>query len=115
MDGLGLRYSVGVVGRREHFGDIAALREALPRHVYLWVNALAPRRPAGYYPPQTSSFLRASIRCSNSAWRASAAGGVACLTGETAIAVDGDGEARRCHFVPDSARQYLCGRFRARR
>jgi hypothetical protein len=41
----GVRFSVGVVGRREHFDEIEALRAELPPAVYLWVNAykVAPR------------------------------------------------------------------------
>ncbi len=35
----GVRFSVGVVGLPEHREDARRLREALPPHVYLWVNA----------------------------------------------------------------------------
>jgi organic radical activating enzyme len=100
MDGLGLKYSVGVVGRREHFAEIARLRKLLPAGVYLWVNALAGRT-ASPYTPGEAEFL-ASI---DPLFELNLAGvrslGRPCLAGETAIAVDGEGEARRCHFVPD--------------
>ena len=35
----GVRFSVGVVGLKEHFAEIAAVRKELPADVYLWVNA----------------------------------------------------------------------------
>lgn len=100
MDELGLRYSVGVVGRREHFDAIAALREALAPHVYLWVNALAPRR-SGYYGAADVEFLTSVDPLFEISLKGARSRGRACLTGETAIAVDGDGEARRCHFVEE--------------
>src|SRR5262249_40434710 len=38
LDRRGVRYSVGVVGLKEHAEEIEALRRELPPHVYLWVN-----------------------------------------------------------------------------
>jgi hypothetical protein len=35
----GVRFSVGVVGLKEHLAEIEALRSELPPDVYLWVNA----------------------------------------------------------------------------
>src|SRR5581483_7601021 len=43
----GVRLSVGVVGLRQHLGEIAALRRELPSEVYLWINAY--KRDAEYY------------------------------------------------------------------
>jgi MoaA/NifB/PqqE/SkfB family radical SAM enzyme len=100
MDGLGVSYSVGVVGGREHFGDIAALREALPSNVYLWVNALASRS-ADYYAAEDIAFLKAVDPLFEINLAGVRSQGRPCLTGETAITVDGDGDVRRCHFVPE--------------
>lgn len=93
----GVRYSVGVVGMREHQAEIAALRRELPPDIYLWVNAY--KRVTGYYSPDDVAFLTAidplfplnNIRHPSE--------GRACLTGESVFSVDGDGTMRRCHFV----------------
>ena len=45
-----VRFSVGVVGLKEHLGEIAALRRELPANVYLWVNAY--KREPDYYSPE---------------------------------------------------------------
>lgn len=39
LTGLGVRYSVGVVGLDEHLDEARRLRADLPGEVYLWVNA----------------------------------------------------------------------------
>src|SRR5262249_52265128 len=46
----GVRFSVGVVGLKEHLAEIEALRRELPPDVYLWVNAY--KRESDYYPPE---------------------------------------------------------------
>jgi hypothetical protein len=100
MDRLGVSYSVGVVGRREHFGDIAALRDALLDGVYLWANALAGR-PADYYSAEDIAFLMSIDPLFEVNLTGARSQGRACLTGETAITIDGYGDIRRCHFVPE--------------
>ena len=99
LDARGVRYSVGLVGRKEHFEALHALRRALPAQVYLWVNAYRDEGP-GYYSAAEMEALSAvdplfpvnlsGVRSRNRA----------CATGETAVSVDGEGEARRCHVVP---------------
>lgn len=93
----GVRFSVGVVGRREHFDAIEALRTELPPAVYLWVNAykVAPR----YYAERDLERLETidPLFRINATDHPSA--GRACRTGLSAITVDGDGTVRRCHFV----------------
>jgi hypothetical protein len=101
MDRLCLRYSVGVVGRREHFAAITRLREALPSGTYLWVNALGGRS-ASYYTPDDIEFLAAIDPLFELNLAGVRSHGRACLAGETAISVDGDGEVRRCHFTAPS-------------
>lgn len=95
----GIRYSVGVVGLKEHFAEIEALRHALPGDVYLWVNAYK-RQPA-YYDDEALHFLEAIDPLFPINNQRHVSQGRSCRTGRTAIAVDGAGTIRRCHFVPD--------------
>src|SRR4029077_6871789 len=39
LDRRGVRFSVGVVGLKEHAAEVEALRRELPPHIYLWINA----------------------------------------------------------------------------
>lgn len=97
LDNLGTRYSVGVVGLKEHMDEIKALREELSPNVYLWINAL--KRSADYYTRPEILALEAVdplFRVNNTRH---ASFGRDCRTGETAISVDGDGTIRRCHFI----------------
>lgn len=93
----GVRYSVGVVGMKEHQDEIAALRQELPHDIYLWVNAY--KRVVDYYSDNDVAFLTAidPLFPLNNVRHPSL--GRACLTGETVFSVDGDGTMRRCHFV----------------
>lgn len=97
MHSRGLRFSVGVVGLKEHFDEIEALRAALPDDVYLWVNAF--KRIENYYSATDTDFLTAidGLFPLNNQYHPSQ--GHACHTGESVISVDGDGTIRRCHFV----------------
>jgi MoaA/NifB/PqqE/SkfB family radical SAM enzyme len=94
---LGIATSVGVVGLREHFDEIHALRAVLAPETYLWVNAY--KRVANYYTPAELSWLTSldPLFPYNATRHASA--GAACRTGEGVFSVDGDGTMRRCHFV----------------
>ena len=94
---LGIRHSVGVVGLKQHFDDIAALRRELAPHVYLWVNAYKRERP--YYTVDDLHFLRRIDPLFDLNNRVHASTDAACLTGEQVITVDGAGDVRRCHFV----------------
>lgn len=97
MRGRGVRFSVGVVGLKEHFGEIEALRTALPREIYLWVNAF--KRIEGYYSPADSDFLTAIDALFPFNNRRHPSQNRACRTGDSVISVDGEGTIRRCHFV----------------
>jgi len=95
----GVRFSVGVVGLKEHADDIAALRSELPEAVYLWINAY--KRVDQYY---SDDLLREFERIDplfpvNNQRHASK--GKSCRTGESVISVDGAGDVRRCHFISD--------------
>lgn len=97
LHGLGARFSVGAVGLKEHADEIEALRRALPEGVYLWVNAFK-RRPDYYAEQDVARFVAVDPLFEVNNQRHPSRGR-ACLAGESAISVDGDGTARRCHFI----------------
>jgi MoaA/NifB/PqqE/SkfB family radical SAM enzyme len=93
----GVRFSVGVVGLKEHFAEIANLRRELPADVYLWVNAY--KRDPDYY---TKEMVEELTRLDplfplNNRYHPSC--GESCRAGASVISVDGDGTVRRCHFI----------------
>lgn len=97
LDALQVRYSVGVVGMKEHRDEIEAMRRELPPHVYLWINAY--KREANYY---SADELRHFTQIDplfpiNNTRHPSQ--GLACRAGHSVISVDGDGTMRRCHFI----------------
>jgi hypothetical protein len=92
----GVSVSVGVVGLREELDQIEDLRAELPREVYLWVNAFK-RREAYYDDGDIARLTRIDPLFAYSQ-RPHPSQGRPCLTGERVLAVDGDGEVRRCHF-----------------
>lgn len=96
-DRRGVRYSVGVVGMKEHAEEIALLRRELPPDVYVWVNAY--KRVEGYYSPEEAQFLTIidPLFPLNNIRHPSL--GRECRTGESVFSVDGEGVMRRCHFV----------------
>jgi hypothetical protein len=93
----GVRLSVGVVGLREHFEEIACLRDELPGEVYLWINAY--KRVADYYAEPDVRRLEAidPYFPINNVRHASL--GEPCAAGHASFTVDGAGTMRRCHFV----------------
>lgn len=92
-----VRYSVGVVGLREHFEAIRVLRSALPEHIYLWVNAY--KDVSDYYRPGEVEWLTEVDPLFSFNNRRHPSLGRPCRTGSSVISVDGDGVVRRCHFV----------------
>jgi len=94
---LEIRFSVGVVGLREHFAAIATLRDRLAPEVYLWVNA---PKSSGIDYSQDELRLLTSIdpyfRWNLKYWPSR---GQACRSGWSSFTVDGEGDVRRCHFV----------------
>lgn len=99
LDEFGVRYSVGMVGLKEHRAEIAALRRELPSHVYLWINAY--KRLPDYYSPEEARFLETidPLFAINNTRHSSL--GQACSAGQSVISVDGDGTMRRCHFIAE--------------
>lgn len=94
-----VRFSVGVVGLKEHFDEIELLRQELPASVYLWVNAY--KRMASYYTTQEIQHLSLidPLFSINNRYHPSL--GRTCRTGRSVISVDGNGTIRRCHFVAE--------------
>lgn len=96
---IGIRHSVGVVGRKEAFEDMETLRARLPADTYLWVNAW--KREAGYYSDVDLARVLAIDPHFHYNLHPHPSLGRACRAGETAFTVDGEGEVRRCHFIPE--------------
>lgn len=97
LDRRGVRFSVGVVGLKEHADAIVALRRDLPGHVYLWINAYKDK-PEYYQGEDVRRFeaIDPLFRINNQRHPSL---GRDCRAGHTVIAVDGAGTIRRCHFI----------------
>lgn len=97
LDARGVRYSVGVVGLRESFEAIEELRARLAPEIYLWINAY--KREPSYYDEQDVQRLERVDPLFRYNTRYHPSQGRPCQAGVTAFTVDGDGVARRCHFI----------------
>jgi len=97
LTGRGVRYSVGVVGFKEAFEDIEEMRRRLPEGVYMWVNAY--KRQKDYYTEADIQRVEAVDPLFRFNTRYHPSLGKACQGGLSAFSVDGDGVARRCHFI----------------
>lgn len=95
----GVRFSVGVVGLKEHLAEIAAVRAELSPDVYLWVNAY--KREPDYYSADAVAELTRVDPLFPVNNQSHASRGRSCRAGQSVIAVDGDGVVRRCHFVKE--------------
>ncbi|MBA4146615.1 MAG: radical SAM protein [Verrucomicrobia bacterium] len=98
LDSAKIRYSVGVVGLREHFDSIEELRKLLRPEVYLWINAF--KRESNYYQPPEINRLQAVDPYFHWNLQRHPSANRPCHAGETTFTVDGSGDARRCHFLP---------------
>ena len=99
LDRRGVRFSVGVVGLKEHADEIDALRRELPAHVYLWINAYKDR-PDYYREDEAQRFTAIDPLFPLNQVRHPSRGRP-CRAGHTVIALDGDGTIRRCHFIKE--------------
>lgn len=93
---FGVHHSVGCVGFPEHKDAITELRAALPKGTYVWINAvkkLAYTEDDVRFFESVDPLFRINLKAHPSLGRA-------CQAGETVISVDGEGTARRCHFIP---------------
>ncbi len=100
LDRTATPYSVGVVGMLENFVEIDALRRELRPETYLWINAY--KGQADYYREADIRWLESidPLFRTNTVYHASL--GKACRAGQSVIAVDGEGDVRRCHFLPET-------------
>lgn len=101
LDRLGIRYSVGVVGLREHLDRIDELRARLRPGVYLWINAYKREGPDYYGAAERARLDAIDPLFGFNAVRHSSRG-QACAAGSTSLFVRGDGRVSRCHFVDRS-------------
>ena len=99
LDELSIRYSVGIVGLREHFQAITNLRGELRQDVYLWINA--HKRDPDYYSVDEKEFLRSIDPYFDLNRQYYASKGKSCHAGARTFTVDGHGDVRRCHFIKD--------------
>ena len=99
LDRIGARYSVGIVGLKEHLDEIGAVRAALAPSIYLWVNAY--KRVADYYTQAETERIVAIDPLFELNLNVYPSRGRACRAGEEMVTVDGEGNVRRCHFVRD--------------
>lgn len=102
LDAMQIRYSVGVVGLREHFDQIdqiEQLRAALDPRVYLWINAF--KRDPNYYSAEESQRLQTVDPYFEFNRHYYPSQGKSCFAGNTTFTVDAMGDVRRCHFIDD--------------
>jgi MoaA/NifB/PqqE/SkfB family radical SAM enzyme len=96
LEKIGIRYSVGCVGDPRSIKEISRMRELLPKHVYLWINAM--KSSVDYDAATVDHFLSIdSLFSINNTNHPSF--GKDCNTGLNSVSIDGDGNVRRCHFV----------------
>jgi hypothetical protein len=108
LSGLGVRFSVGIVGVPGHLEHARRLRAELPRHVYLWVNAAEGHT---YTDEQAAEWTAVDPLFPFSRHPHRSAG-MPCRTGESVLSVDGGGTVRRCHFVPTELGNLYDGSYR---
>ncbi len=97
LEERGISYSVGVVGFPSVLDELKALRAELPPHVYVWVNAV--KDLASQYTPEVLQAFTALDPLFPLNLKAHPSLGKACAGGQTVLSIDGDGVARRCHFL----------------
>ncbi|OUS30088.1 radical SAM protein [Gammaproteobacteria bacterium 45_16_T64] len=97
LDVLGVAYSVGIVGKNENQAIAAQLKGALNSDTYLWVNAYKDD-PLHYTKGDIEYYRKVDpLFDLNNQYHPSL--GKECRAGSTAISVDGEGNAKPCHFV----------------
>lgn len=97
LDGRGAHFSAGVVGFPQFKHEIAALRQELPEHVYLWINAVKAELPS--LSPEDREFFKSIDPLYELNTQHYPSFGRSCRAGKSAISVDGHGTMRRCHFI----------------
>ena len=101
LSALGVRHSAGMVGFTRFAEEAEALRGELPEDTYLWVNAVKDGQEEPYTPEDIARFTRVDPLFPVNNTRHPSLGR-ACRGGESVISVDGEGTARRCHFIDEA-------------
>jgi len=109
MKTQGIRFSVGMVGNRDELDEISAMRFALPKDIYLWVNA--NRDEQEQYKTNELELLHTIDPLFEKNLHIYSSQGKACRTGSEVISVDGSGNVQRCHFVKESLGNLYDGSF----
>ncbi|MFE4547479.1 STM4011 family radical SAM protein [Streptomyces sp. NPDC056785] len=109
LSGLGIRFSVGVVGLPEHLDHARRLRADLPSHVYLWINAAEGHT----YTDEQADEWTALDPLFPYSQRPHRSAGLPCRTGRSVVSVDGEGTVRRCHFVRTELGNLYDGSYRS--
>ena len=104
-----VRFSVGMVGNRDEIDEIAAMRQALPAEIYLWVNA--NRDEQADYRTQELEQLQQIDALFEHNLHQYPSHGKTCNTGSQVISVDGAGNVQRCHFVKEPLGNLYDGSF----
>ncbi|MCY1014948.1 STM4011 family radical SAM protein [Pyxidicoccus sp. MSG2] len=97
---LGVRHSAGMVGFVRFAEEAEGLRGELPPDTYLWINAVKDGQEEPYTPEDVARFTRVDPLFPVNNTRHPSLGR-ACRGGESVISVDGEGTARRCHFIDE--------------
>lgn len=97
LDQRGVRFSVGVVGFPRFKEEMAALRQELPAHIYMWINAV--KRELPNMSADDLNFFESIDPLFPYNTHHYPTYGRACHAGSTVISVSGDGTVRRCHFI----------------
>lgn len=92
-----VRFSVGVVGLKEHTDEIEVLRRELPPQIYMWINAY--KRQPDYYSSELASFFEELDPLFPINNQQHPSRGRSCRAGHSVISVDEEGTIRPCHFV----------------
>lgn len=97
----GVAHSVGMVGLPGDFAEIEAMRAELPAKTYLWINAwdIGEGRKYNYSAEEIARLETIDPHFRTNTTDHPSLGRV-CQSGTRVIAVDGDGQISRCHFVP---------------
>ena len=97
LDRRGAHFSAGVVGFPQFKHEIAALRQELPEHVYLWINAVKAELPN--LSLEDREFFKSIDPLYELNTQHYPSFGRSCRAGKSAISVNGEGTMRRCHFI----------------
>ena len=99
LDKRGVKFSAGVVGFPQFKAEITALREELPKHVYLWVNAV--KAELANLSQENRDFFQSIDPLYELNTKHYPSFGYSCRAGRSTFSVDGDGTMRRCHFIKE--------------